>query len=242
MRVVAFCAGAALLVGLLFGVMPAWKATDVLVGGSDRLRQPHDDGRRRTTSRTARHRRGRDGGPAAVWRGAAAADAPRRRSVRSRVSRRQRAVDARRSAGLEVPDRRIAAAVLRSGRGRDRRCSGRRGRGVGERPAAGFLRRRRHSRSRSSATLRSTTASGRAPTYQVVSPTYFSTLDLPILAGRAFDRRDTRDGVPVCIVNEAFARDVSRAVADRPARGAAAGVVAGSRSRSCARSSVLRGR
>ena len=42
--------------------------------------------------------------------------------------------------------------------------------------------------------------------YQVVSPTYFSTLDLPVLAGRAFDRRDTRDGVPVCIVNEAFAR------------------------------------
>ena len=42
--------------------------------------------------------------------------------------------------------------------------------------------------------------------YQVVSPTYFSTLDLPILAGRAFDRRDARDGVPVCIVNEAFAR------------------------------------
>jgi putative ABC transport system permease protein len=44
--------------------------------------------------------------------------------------------------------------------------------------------------------------------YQAVSQTYFSTLDLPILAGRAFDRRDTRDGVPVCIVNEAFARRV----------------------------------
>jgi putative ABC transport system permease protein len=44
--------------------------------------------------------------------------------------------------------------------------------------------------------------------YQVVSPAYFSTLDLPILAGRAFDRRDARDGVPVCIVNEAFARRV----------------------------------
>ncbi len=42
--------------------------------------------------------------------------------------------------------------------------------------------------------------------YQVVSPTYFSTLDLPILAGRAFDRHDGPDGVPVCIVNEAFAR------------------------------------
>ncbi|MCA1562302.1 MAG: ABC transporter permease, partial [Acidobacteria bacterium] len=46
--------------------------------------------------------------------------------------------------------------------------------------------------------------------YQVVSPTYFSTLDLPILEGRAFDRRDTRDGVSVCIVNEAFARGFHR--------------------------------
>jgi putative ABC transport system permease protein len=42
--------------------------------------------------------------------------------------------------------------------------------------------------------------------YQVVSPSYFSTLDLPIVAGRAFDRRDARDGVPVAIVNEAFAK------------------------------------
>ena len=42
--------------------------------------------------------------------------------------------------------------------------------------------------------------------YQAVSQTYFSTLDLPILAGRAFDKRDARDGVPVCIVNEAFAK------------------------------------
>jgi putative ABC transport system permease protein len=59
--------------------------------------------------------------------------------------------------------------------------------------------------------------------YQVVSPGYFSTLDLPILAGRPFDRRDTRDGMPVCIVNEAFARTfrgrspVGQRVALRPA-------------------------
>jgi putative ABC transport system permease protein len=48
----------------------------------------------------------------------------------------------------------------------------------------------------------------RRPTtgYQVVSPTYFSTLDLPIVEGRAFDARDTRDSPRVCIVNEAFAR------------------------------------
>jgi putative ABC transport system permease protein len=44
--------------------------------------------------------------------------------------------------------------------------------------------------------------------YQVVSGGYFSTLDLPILAGRSFDRRDTKDSVKVCIVNEAFARSL----------------------------------
>jgi len=59
--------------------------------------------------------------------------------------------------------------------------------------------------------------------YQAVSHTYFSTLDLPIVAGRAFDRRDTRDSVPVCIVNEAFARSfhgrspIGQRVALRPA-------------------------
>jgi putative ABC transport system permease protein len=59
--------------------------------------------------------------------------------------------------------------------------------------------------------------------YQVVSPTYFATLDLPILAGRPFDRRDSADGVQVCIVNEAFARrfegrsPVGQRVALRPA-------------------------
>lgn len=58
---------------------------------------------------------------------------------------------------------------------------------------------------------------GRRPSarYQQVSATYFATLDLPIVAGRAFDRRDTRDGQPVAIVNEAFAR----ALGGRPAVG-----------------------
>jgi putative ABC transport system permease protein len=42
--------------------------------------------------------------------------------------------------------------------------------------------------------------------YQAVSPSYFSTLDLPILEGRGFDERDRRDGVPVCVINEALAR------------------------------------
>ena len=44
--------------------------------------------------------------------------------------------------------------------------------------------------------------------YQIVSPTYFTTLDLPILYGRPFDRRDAREGLQVCIVNEAFVRSL----------------------------------
>ena len=42
--------------------------------------------------------------------------------------------------------------------------------------------------------------------YQIVSPSYFDTLDLPIVTGRAFDERDRADSVPVCMVNEAFVR------------------------------------
>ena len=42
--------------------------------------------------------------------------------------------------------------------------------------------------------------------YQMVSPSYFETLDIPIVKGRAFADTDTRDGVQVCIVSEAFVR------------------------------------
>jgi putative ABC transport system permease protein len=56
---------------------------------------------------------------------------------------------------------------------------------------------------------------GQRPTgdYQIVSPTYFQTLDIAIAAGRAFTDRDTQNSVAVCIVNEAFAR---RYLAGRP--------------------------
>jgi putative ABC transport system permease protein len=40
--------------------------------------------------------------------------------------------------------------------------------------------------------------------YQIVSPTYFETLDLPVATGRAFTDRDTRESPQVCIVNETF--------------------------------------
>lgn len=42
--------------------------------------------------------------------------------------------------------------------------------------------------------------------YQVVSPGYFRALELPVVTGRAFDDHDTLATEPVCIVNEAFVR------------------------------------
>jgi putative ABC transport system permease protein len=53
--------------------------------------------------------------------------------------------------------------------------------------------------------------------YQIVSPSYFTTLDLPIVAGRAFDDRDAANSLPVCMVNEGFVRTYLHG---RPALGA----------------------
>ena len=46
---------------------------------------------------------------------------------------------------------------------------------------------------------------GRELTINTVSPDYFQTMKIPILAGRAFDARDTALSTPVAIVNDAFA-------------------------------------
>lgn len=45
-----------------------------------------------------------------------------------------------------------------------------------------------------------------AADYQIVSPTYFRTVDLPIVAGRGFGDSDRPESTPVCLVNEAFVR------------------------------------
>ena len=42
--------------------------------------------------------------------------------------------------------------------------------------------------------------------YTTADPGYFTTLDLPIVNGRGFNERDTLRSVPVCLVNEAFVR------------------------------------
>ena len=163
-RVVAFCAAAALLVGLLFGLAPAWQATELLVGAGDRLGQPDGDGARRENPRCARRRRGRDRSASALRRRAAAAHAHGRGERRSRLSCRERADDDRRPAGFALSNRGIPAAVLRRRRAGDHGPSRSAQRGVGEHAAAGtvlcgsvLLRDRR-------ATRRWTRASGRPPT------------------------------------------------------------------------------
>jgi len=40
--------------------------------------------------------------------------------------------------------------------------------------------------------------------YTTADPGYFKTLDLPIVTGRGFNERDTLRSVPVCLINEAF--------------------------------------
>ncbi len=42
--------------------------------------------------------------------------------------------------------------------------------------------------------------------HQIVSQSYFDTIDLPVVAGRAFSPTDVRESPFVCIVNEAFVR------------------------------------
>ena len=205
MRVVAFCAAAALLVGLLFGVMPAWRATafsTAEVIGSDT----------RTTTGSSGRLRGLLvvgevamavfllSGAGLLLRSLLAVEAYdrgyRAESVLSMLvdplgskyptdEALQQFYDQVETEIAAVPG--VAGVAWASDRPLDFFESG------------GF----------------SFEIAGDPPledkdrpstSYQIVSPTYFSTLDLPILAGRAFDRRDAREGVPVCIVNEAFAR------------------------------------
>ena len=55
---------------------------------------------------------------------------------------------------------------------------------------------------------RPTPAPGQEPRagYQVVTPGYFPAMRIPVLSGRNFDSRDTREGVGVAMINETFAR------------------------------------
>jgi putative ABC transport system permease protein len=52
----------------------------------------------------------------------------------------------------------------------------------------------------------SSTERAKWASYHMVSSTYFETMDIPVTKGRGFTESDTRDSMPVCIVSEAFAR------------------------------------
>jgi putative ABC transport system permease protein len=205
MRVVAFCAGAAVLVGLVFGVMPAWKATDfssaevlgsdtrTMTGGGGKLRGLLVIGEIATAVlllfgaglllRTLIAVEGFDRGYRAESVLSMLVDPlgskyPTPDSLQQFFNQVESEV-------ATVPG--VASVAWASSLPLDFFDEG----GlsfeiVGDPPMDDSQR--------------------PSTEYQVVSPTYFSTLDLPLVAGRAFDRRDTRDGVPVCIVNEAFAR------------------------------------
>jgi len=49
-----------------------------------------------------------------------------------------------------------------------------------------------------------------AASYHMVSPEYFEALGIPLVSGRAFAATDLANGVPVCIVSEAFVRQYLR--------------------------------
>ena len=204
-RVVAFCAGAALFVGLLFGVMPAWKATafsTAEVIGSDTRTTTGSGGRLRSLLvigevamavfllsgaglllRTflavdAFDRGYRAGSVLSMLVDPLGSKYPTDESLQQFYDQVEAEISA-------VPG--VAGVAWSSDRPLDFFDAG--GTSfeiVGDPPLA--------DRERPSTS------------YQVVSPGYFSTLDLPIVAGRAFDRRDVRGGLQVCIVNEAFAR------------------------------------
>jgi putative ABC transport system permease protein len=223
MRVVAFCAAAALVVGLLFGVAPAWYATGLpsaTVIASD--------------SRTATGHRGRIRSALVIGEVAIAVALLfgaglllRTLLAVGNVDRGYRAesvltmmVD---PLGSRYPTPASLVQFYEAVEGEIRALPGVQSVGwastlpmgpsdagqtlydiVGQPPAEGSRR--------------------PAADYQIVSPTYFQTLDLPVVAGRAFHDRDARDGVSVCIVNEAFVRrhfqggsPIGRRVALRPA-------------------------
>jgi putative ABC transport system permease protein len=205
MRVVAFCGAAALLVGLLFGLAPAWQATEL---SSARVIA---SGSRGATGRGGRLRSVLVAGEVAtaVVLLFGAGLLLRTLSSLDNVDRGYRAeqvltmmVD---PLGSSYPTPASLGQFFEAVEGEIRTLPGVRSTAWASTLPLG----------ESDAGPTSFEIVGDAPPeeskrpsadFQIVSPAYFQTLDLPVVAGRAFDQRDTRDSVPVCIVNEAFVR------------------------------------
>ena len=217
--------------------MPAWKATGVLVGGSDRL-----------DSRSVTGGGGAPRGLLVIGEVATAVlllcggglllrYAACRRRLRSRLSAPKAC--SRCSLirlGSKYPTPESLQQFYEQVEAETRRCAGRRERRVGGRSAARFLRfrrilvrdRRRPSRARQSAAeAPSIRSSARHISRRSICLSWPDAPSIGVIAATA---------VPVCIVNEAFARTVPRAISGRPANRVAADRLAGgetARARDC---------
>jgi putative ABC transport system permease protein len=206
-RVVAFCAGAAVLVGLVFGVMPAWKATDfsspevlgsdsrTMTGGGGRLRGLLVIGEVATAVVLLF-------GAGLLLRTLIAVEAFDRGYRAEHVL--SMLVD---PLGSKYPTPESLQQFYDQVEAEIAAVPGVASVGWADSLPLDFF----DSGGLSFEIVGDPTVEGSerpATEYQVVSPSYFSTLDLPMVAGRAFDTHDTRDAIPVCIVNEAFARSL----------------------------------
>jgi putative ABC transport system permease protein len=205
MRVVAFCAAAALLVGLLFGLAPAWQATE--------FSSPQTLA---SDSRTATGRGGRIRGLLVIGEVATAVLLLFSAGLLLRTLLAVEGVDRGYQAESvltmtvdPLSDRYPTdASELRLYEAIGQEVMGLPGaRGVAWATTLP-LGRSYEGLSFFEIVGEPLAAESQRPTadYQIVSPTYFRTVDLPVVAGRAFDDRDVPDGVQVCIVNEAFVR------------------------------------
>lgn len=205
MRVVAFCAAAALLVGLLFGLVPAWQATDFS------LAQAIASDSRTVTARGGRLRAVLVAGEiaTAVLLLFGAGLLLRTLLAVEHVDRGYRADSALTMIvdplGSRYP---TGASLLQFLENVEREITALPGvRGVAWATTLPLGPSYQGESSFEIVGEPPATESQR-PTadYQIVSPTYFSTLDLPVISGRAFDEHDRSDGRQVCMVNEAFVR------------------------------------
>ena len=200
-RVVTFCAAAALLVGVLFGIAPAWQAGDLTSAraiAADSRTSTGGGGRLRSVLVVGR---GGHGGAAAGRRRSAAAHAAGGAERRSRLSRRPDPDDGGRSARVALSHQRIAAAVLRRGGARGGGGARRRRRRLGEHAAARPV--------RTPASAPSSIVGDAPPDdsqrpladYQIVSASYFDTIDLPVVV-RPGVRADRPAAKPVGLHRE----------------------------------------
>ena len=191
-RVVMFCAAAALLVGVLFGIAPAWQAGDLTSAraiAADSRTSTGGGGRLRSVLVVAEV-------ATAVLLLVGAGLLLRTLLAVQNVDRGYRAdeiltmvVD---PLGSRYPTNETLQQFYDEVAREVAAVPGVRRRGLGEHAAARPVVRRpagRRDRRRRAARRR---VSGRVADYQIVSGSYFDTIDLPVVAGRAFDDRDPR--------------------------------------------------